>query len=895
MICFTVGIRLLRSPFHSRCIALLLSASLLAGQPGASAEEHCLICRQRHAADHTLSTGWGIDLEGPGLRYAPDRHFDVKHIRLNVTPDFQRHTVRGITSITVEPIAKPQSQLRLNGIDLTVHRVWSDDIEVADFVVSPLDVVVQFREAIPVGKEITLHLDHEAQPERGFYFRTPDMGYPKSDTHVWTQGEAHEARYWFPCFDYPNERSTTEVICHVPADMAVLSNGRLVSESVDSETGLKTAHWLQDKPHVNYLICLVAGYFEKLGDQHRDVPLGFYAQPSLAQHAANSFQDTAQIMAFFEEEIGMPYPWDKYDQVTILDFVAGGMENTTLTTLTHNTIFSSETENLRSTRSLDAHELAHQWFGDYVTCKDWSHLWLNEGFATYLAHLYEGHKFGRDAMLYGLYQDARRSILPQANDKRPIVYRGYRNAGEQFDYRVYPKGSWVLHMLRSQLGEDLFRQGVKTYLERHALQSVVTEDLRKVFEEMSGLPLDRFFDQWLYHARFPDLTIDYKWLPEEKLARVEVKQTHQVDDDVLLFAFPTKLRFVFDEGESIETPVQIERPVHEFFVPMDKQPDLVRFDPDLTVLANVQFRKTDAMLMKQMEQSSDMIGRLLAVEALGERKTAAAIERLGQALREDSFFGVRVRSAESLAKIGTEAALKQLVTSVQQQDARVRREVVRGIAGFYRPEAREKLEEILASESNPMIRGDVLQGLAKFQQPETRRHIVAGLRDVSFRSEELDAAVSAISAQNDPSYQRALTRMLETRGAELSSDSLGKSLVALATIGRFAPNKGHARELITSYVHDPRRRVQTSALSALGKLGDPLSAPLLRSYAEQQAGEAVSQAARSALSALEEQKPLTPAEVSELRQLVRDLQEGQRQLSDKLKQFEEKSQPSFNP
>lgn len=175
--------------------------------------------------------------------------------------------------------------------------------------------------------------------------------------------------------------------------MVVISNGRKLSDE-SADGGMKRVHWLQDKPHASYLVCLVAGKFHKLEDKYRDISLGFYAQPSLAEHAANSFADTKAIMAFYEGEIGVPYPWDKYDQATIRDFTSGGMENTTITTLFHGTLFSKETENIRSSRNLDAHEMAHQWFGDYVTCEDWSHLWLNEGFATYYTHLYNEHKLG---------------------------------------------------------------------------------------------------------------------------------------------------------------------------------------------------------------------------------------------------------------------------------------------------------------------------------------------------------------------------------------------------------------------------------------------------------------------------------------------------------------------
>ncbi len=181
---------------------------------------------------------------------------------------------------------------------------------------------------------------YSAEPKKGLYFRTKELGYPEEDTHLWTQGETHEARHWFPSFDYPNERSTTEVICHVPPEMTVVSNGRLVGEVEDEANGLKAVQWKQEKPHVSYLVCLAAGKFTKLEDATGSVPLAFYTQPSLAKHAANSFADTPAILKFYEEEIGVPYPWAKYDQVTCRDFTSGGMENTTLTALTHRTIYT---------------------------------------------------------------------------------------------------------------------------------------------------------------------------------------------------------------------------------------------------------------------------------------------------------------------------------------------------------------------------------------------------------------------------------------------------------------------------------------------------------------------------------------------------------------------------
>jgi len=226
---------------------------------------------------------------------------------------------------------------------------------------------------------------------------------------------------------------------------------------------------------------------------------------------------------------------------------------------------------------LVAHELAHQWFGDYVTCKDWSHIWLNEGFATYYAHLYEGHKHGRDSMLYGLYRDAG-DILEDRPIRKPIVYRSYKTAWEQFEHhRIYQKGSWIVHMLRSQLGDKLYRRCIKTYLTRHALNSVVTEDLNSIIEKLSGRTFDRFFDQWVYHASHPDLTIGYSWSEKDKLAKVSVEQTHAVDDKVMLFHFPTKVRFIVN-AKNIDHDIIIDQEATmNFYFPLEKEPTIVRF------------------------------------------------------------------------------------------------------------------------------------------------------------------------------------------------------------------------------------------------------------------------------------------------------------------------------
>lgn len=839
----------------------------------ASAVEELVICRycgQNHAAI-------SFDPPTPGRKYAPDRQVDILHIKLDVTPNFENNTVAGTATITFAPISAALAQLRLDAVRLDIAEV-TGTAEVADFAVDDESLAILFAEPIPVGEEASVTVRYSAQPAKGLYFRTAKMGYPEEDTHIWTQGETHEARHWFPCFDYPNERSSTEIICHVPPEMTVISNGRMISEEVNDETGFKAVHWLQEKPHVSYLICLVAGHFNKLEAKHGDTPLGFYAQPTLAEHAHNSFQDTPTIMAFFEEEIGVPYPWEKYDQVTIRDFVAGGMENTTLTTLTHRTIYSEATENIRSSRNLDAHELAHQWFGDYVTCKDWSHLWLNEGFATYYTHLYNEHKLGRDELLYGLYNDANNKVLSQTKDFRPIVYNNYGQAGEQFDFRAYPKGSWVLHMLRSQLGKDLYRKGIQTYLKRHALSSVVTEDLNSVLEEVSGRSLDRFFDQYVYHGGFPILTITYRWIPEDKLAHIQVEQTQKVTDEVLLFELPATLRFHVGR-RVIDREVKINDAKHDFYFSLSSQPKIVRFDPQYSILAKVDFKPPQKMLLAQIENEDDMIGRLLAIKNLSGSKDHAVLEALTERLQKDPFYGVRIAAAKAIAKLHTDEAFEILQDSRKQEDARVRLAVIEGIGSYYRPETLETLCEVAEKEPNPAIVASAVTSLAKFSEPKAAHCIEKALTRESFGNEIAAAAVDAIRQAYNTDLADELLMALMGQEKEFDSNDFGRGLTAVATLTNGREDKSATRKFLAKYLDHPKEPVCVAAIRALGSLGDRQAVPILQPLTEAHSGR-VSSAAKDAVGKIEVNAATAPAEVRELRKLVRELQSEQKKLAE---------------
>lgn len=628
-----------------------------------------------HCAKHLLPA---VTKLTPGRKYARDRRVDIQHLKLDVTPDFAKRSVAGTMTMTFKPIALPLDKLELDAVDLAIADVQVTGAKLADKIVAEEKLTLVFTTPIAPGAEVSVSIRYCAEPTRGLYFRTPEMGYKPGDSQVWSQGEADLHRFWFPCYDYPNERFTSEVICHAPKGMEVVSNGKLVDKKEAGE--LTTWHWLQDKPHVNYLIALAAGHFHKIEDKAGDLPLAMLVPPSNQAQAANAFADTRKIIEFFQKEIGVPFPWDKYYQVYCHDFIAGGMENTSCTFEASSMLFNSDTETLRSLHRLDAHETAHQWFGDLVTCRDWSHLWLNEGFASYYTVLYEQEKSGDDAMKYSLWLEAEEVL--DAKDTRPTVWRDYGDPMQQFDTRVYPKGAWILHMLRSQLGPELYRLAIRTYLERHRNGIVSTDDLHKVVEEISGLSFDAFFDQWVYHGGFPELKVDYAWDAASKQAKVTVRQTQKVTDQVRLFQFPLPVAFIVKgQKNPLKFTAKITQAEEAFYFALPAQPELMRVDPDYTVLAKVDFQPPGDMLDKQLV--SDVIGRILAVQLLGARKDLGSVDKLARLLKEDAFHAVRSVAAKSLAKIATPAARSALIAGLaDQNDARSRAAVVEALTAI---------------------------------------------------------------------------------------------------------------------------------------------------------------------------------------------------------------------
>ena len=805
------------------------------------------------------------------LKYTPDKSFEIQHVALDITPDFSKQTIAGEVVLKFKVVGTPLDEIRLNAVEMNILATASSEVGFKHHVTSD-EIVFNFFPPLAAGHQGQISVQYTAEPTRGVYFRTRAMGY--AATQLWTQGESIESRHWFPCVDHPFAKFTSELTCHLPPGMIALSNGRQLSAEPD-KNGLTAFHWLQDKPHANYLIALVAGELDKVSEQHRDIQLEFWTIPEELPQAQNSLRTTKHAMEFFESETGVPYPWAKYAQVAIQDFHWGGMENTSLTTLNDKTLYTTETENLFESNSLVAHELAHQWFGDLVTCKEWSHTWLNEGFATYYDWLWQGSFGGQNETLYALY-GAAKGILSNSNETRGIVWRKYTNPGEMFNYLAYPKGAWVLHMLRSQLGPDLYRKAIHNYLQRHAYQSVTTDDLRAAVEEVSGKSFERFFDQWVNGVGAPALDIAYSWDEKTKFAKISVKQTQRIAEDAPLFQFPLTIRLSNKEKHTDET-VQIKEKEETFYFSLKSAPTSVRIDPNLSLLAKINYKPARSMLLEDLSNNADIIGQLRALDQLADKPDKEAVAKIRDVLQSALHYSVRVRATEVLQQAHSDEALAALKDSMNQADARVRNAVAKALGGFYDRTALRALQSIISTEKNPGIIATSLRGLATYQDSETTPLISKYLMMPSYKERLSGGAIGALKAQEDPAKLAALYGFLEKRSGSLPSATLGACLETIGTLLRHTSHKDQGRELLLSYVQHPREQVRLAAISALGSSEDPRATTILETFAniseskpEKGAAEKALEKIRSLKKANEELKEVRN-DISSLRDLNREL------------------------
>lgn len=507
--------------------------------------------------------------------------FDVQHYIFRVSFDPTKKLVNGDTTVVVKPLANNFRSIELDSVDLKFSSVTVDGTgETLIYKAIGEKVTVTLDRPYSSTEQIAIRFKYTAKPVKGIYF--VNAGKDRS-AQIWTQGEPDEARHWFPSFDFPSDKATTEQYITAQTDETVIGNGELLGKS-ENGNGTSTWHFKMTVPHSTYLTSFVIGKFAKVEEKYKDVPLGYYVYPGREAIVKDAYDRTKDMMGFFEERTGVAYPYNKYDQTIVADFQFGGMENITATTMADTEILNADSEFGRSgVMDLVSHELAHSWFGNLVTCKNWAELWLNEGFATYMEAAYREKALGRDAYLAKVRSDALNVLIDDTITRRRHGLYNLRagDVNSLFDNSsvTYSKGGAVLHMLREQVGIETFWKGVNIYLNRHKFSSVESTDLKRAMEEVSGQDLKWFFDQWVYGASLPRISVAKAYNSRAKTLRLTFSQTQKADTIVpAVFRLPLEVAITTASGVKTEK-LNITQRLQTFTIAVDSKPREIVFDP----------------------------------------------------------------------------------------------------------------------------------------------------------------------------------------------------------------------------------------------------------------------------------------------------------------------------
>jgi aminopeptidase N len=528
--------------------------------------------------------------QAPSLNFTRAQTYDVRHYIIRLNFDRKNEKVFGDTTIQLSPLADGFNAFELDAADMRFEKVTLEP-EGAELRFKTEDdkILVSLPAGRPAGNIISVRLKYSASPKRGLHFvdEKRENGEVRYPAQIWTDSEPDEARYWFPSFDSPNDKATSEQFITAEKTETVIGNGELADKK-ENPDGTLTWHYNMPLPHSTYLTSFVIGKYTRVDEKYKNIRLGFYLYPGREPMAGPVFGKTKDLLKIFEDATGVAYPFNKYEQVVVSDFNDGGMENITATIIS-DTEISFLIFKQPALDDLVAHELAHSWFGNLVTCRNWAELWLNEGLATYMEAVFREKVYGRDDYISKIRNDALEYMVQENSAKvRQGLYN--RRAGDvdavfQNPATIYNKGGAVIHTLRETIGDAAFWKGINIYLNRYKFGNVESADLQKVMEETSGQDLAWFFSQWVYGVGYPKLDIEQSYDTNTQELKVTIAQV-QKGDSLTPQAFILPVNIEFRSGESIRRePVRITKKLETFVFKADKMPSSVEIDKEEKVPA----------------------------------------------------------------------------------------------------------------------------------------------------------------------------------------------------------------------------------------------------------------------------------------------------------------------
>ncbi|MEB3358656.1 MAG: M1 family metallopeptidase [Synechococcales bacterium] len=849
-----------------------------------------------------------FELPGARPHYIPDRPGQVKHITLDLDLDIPKHRYTGICTIQIDPIRSGIEQLTLDAVSLIIDGVTVGGVE------QPYDydgeqIHVRLTSPTVVGRGLDLAIAyHVDQPQRGIYFITPDEHDPDKPVQVWTQGEDEDSRFWFPCFDYPGQLASSEIRVRVPKPLMAISNGELVETQEDGNA--KIYHWSQREIHPTYLMTLAVGDFAEIRDEWQGKPVVYYVEKGREEDARRTMGKTPRMVEFFSRAYGYPYAFPKYAQVCVRDFIFGGMENTSTTLLTDRCLLDERAAlDNRSSESLVAHELAHQWFGDLLVIKHWAHAWVKEGMASYSEVMWTEQEYGADEAAYYRLNEARGYLDEDASRyRRPIVTHVYREPIELYDSHIYEKGACVYHMIRAELGDELFERAIHTFVQDNAHRTVETIDLLRAIEKSTGRNLQFLFDQYVFRGGHPDYKVAYSWDSDSNLAKLTVTQTQAKEGDTPaeqdLFDLKIPIGFGFtrkgDKSPTLQTfTVRMHEREQTFYIPLTEKPQFVSFDVGNHWLKTVTLEYPVAELKAQLTHDPDPLSRILAAEALAKKGSLEAVNALAAALKAEPFWGVRVEIADQLASVKLDQAFDALLTGLKDAHPRVRRAVVQGLAKI-KTRASYKALKPIVEKGDPSYYveaaamrslGTVATGITtgKSKEEKTLKLLTSVLEERAGWNEVVRSG--AIAGLSQMKTSEAALEAIFTYTEIGTPQALRLAAIrALGSVsrGQTPPNLERILNRLEELSGETFFLTQVATVSALGQMETQKAIAILQSLADQSPDGRVRRRAEEAIQKVRKATKQNEA-IKQLQDEVDQLKKDNQELRSRLEELEAKA------
>jgi aminopeptidase N len=844
-----------------------------------------------------------FQLPGSRPHYNPDRPGQVEHIFLDLALDIPHQSFAGTCKIRLNPVCSGLDSLTLDAVNLDIKGIKIDSVaHNFDYDGEVLNIPLQVN--VTAGKVLEIAIDYGVdKPQRGLYFIQPDDDYPHKPTQVWTQGEDEDSRFWFPCFDYPGQLATSEIRVRVPGDFIAVSNGELIK--VEEAGSDKIYHWSQQEIHPTYLMTLAVGRFVEIADTWNGKPVIYYVEKGKEEEARLSMGKTPRMIEFFSEKFGYPYPYPKYAQVCVDDFIFGGMENTSTTLLTDRCLIDKRAslDNF-NTESLVAHELAHQWFGDLVVIKHWSHAWIKEGMASYAEVLWTDYEYGKDAAAYYMLGEARSYLAEDSSRyRRPIVTNIYREAIELYDRHLYEKGACVYHMIRSELGEKLFDKFVHTFVQDNAHKTVETIDVLRAIDKATGRNLAYLFDQYVYRGGHPDFKVAYSWDGDNKLAKLTVTQTqtkegiHTLDND--LFDLKIPVGFGYIDGDKVDvkiTKIRIHQQEQVLYLPLETKPDFITFDVGNHYLKTLELEYPLPELKAQLKFDLDPISKIYAATAIAKKGNLEAVKALAECLTSEKFWAVRLEAAEQLASIKINRAVEVLIDNLQDDSAFVRRAIVEALANIKTPETYAAIKQLVTKgDASYYVEaaacralGSIVTASLKDKQEEVIELLNQVLNTRAGWNEVVRAgAIAGLSKLTDSPH--ALQTVLEYVKPGTPQPLRLPAIRALGAIssGQSEANLKAILEKLAELSRETFFLTQVAVVNALSQMETAKAIPVLQCLAAQSPDGRVKRMADEAVQTVQKKIGSDKA-IKQLREELEELKKANQDLKSRLENLEAK-------